>query len=372
MTRPARKTPSPAPEEAESLPESSAGRGDAGNPGAVWAGRADCVLMRRMVYCMAYGKGKQAEKKAGGVPVREAYGMEKIAILTDSCSELSEEMKRTGPVCVVPLTVQVGGRSYRDGEEITGADVLRLLAKELPKTSLPGGDVVDERFDTLANAGYTHVLCLMLSGGISGTANMMRMRARDETRMVVKVFDSGMASIGTGSVAMELARYVREGASWENVLVRANELLYRTHVFFSVDTLEYLKKGGRIGRITAMAGTALQIKPILTFHEGGVLCSLSKVRGRSAVVEKLVSLCREEAAGSRRYNVLMAWDGQSEQGDELRGALHKALPHCERLYEVNFGAVLTTYVGPGALGAGIQVLDGLPDDKKKGFPWGNR
>ena len=79
--------------------------------------------------------------------------MEKIAILTDSCSELSEEMRRTGPVFVVPLTVYAGGRSYRDGEEITGADVLRLLAKELPKTSLPGGDVVDERFDTLANAG---------------------------------------------------------------------------------------------------------------------------------------------------------------------------------------------------------------------------
>lgn len=304
--------------------------------------------------------------------MREAYGMEKIAILTDSCSELSEEMKRTGPVFVVPLTVYAGGRSYRDGEEITGADVLRLLAKELPKTSLPGGDVVDERFDTLANAGYTHVLCLMLSGGISGTANMMRMRARDETRMVVKVLDSRLASIGTGSVAMELARYVREGASWEDVLVRANELLYRTHVFFSVDTLEYLKKGGRIGRITAMAGTALQIKPILTFHEGGVLCSIAKVRGRAAVVEKLVSLCREEAAGSRRYHVLMAWDGQSEQGDELRGALHKALPHCERLYEVNFGAVLSTYVGPGALGAGVQVLDGLPDDTKKGFPRGNR
>ena len=65
--------------------------------------------------------------------------MEKIAIATDSCSELTEEMKRTGPVFVVPLTVQVGGRSYRDGEEITGADVLRLLPKELPKTSLPGG-----------------------------------------------------------------------------------------------------------------------------------------------------------------------------------------------------------------------------------------
>lgn len=90
------------------------------------------------------------------------------------------------------------------------------------------------------------------------------------------------------------------------------------------------------------------------------------------MVEKLVALCREEAAGSRRYNVLMAWDGQSEQGDELRGALHKALPHCGRLYEVNFGAVLSTYVGPGALGAGVQVLDGLPDDTKKGFPWGNR
>lgn len=302
--------------------------------------------------------------------------MEKIAILTDSCSELSEEMKRTGPVFVVPLTVYAGGRSYRDGEEITGADVLRLLPKERPKTSLPGGDVVDERFDTLANAGYTHVLCLMLSGGISGTANMMRMRARDEERMVVKVIDSRLASIGTGSVAMELARYVRGGASWEDVLVRVNELLYRTHVFFSVDTLEYLKKGGRIGRITAMAGTALQIKPILTFNEGGELCSIAKVRGRSAVVEKLVALCREEAANSRRYHVLMAWDGHSEQGsalrEELRRALHKALPHCERLYEVNFGAVLSTYVGPGALGAGIQVLDGLPDDTKKGFPWGNR
>ena len=144
---------------------------------------------------MAYGKGKQAGKKAGGVPVREAYGMEKIAIVTDSCSELSEEMKRTGPVFVVPLTVQASGRSYRDGEEITGADVLRLLAKELPKTSLPGGDVVEERFDELANAGYTHVLCLMLSGGISGTASMMMMRAREETRMVVKVLDSRLASI---------------------------------------------------------------------------------------------------------------------------------------------------------------------------------
>ena len=288
--------------------------------------------------------------------------MNKIAILTDSCAEISGDMQQGLPIFVLPLTVRAGGKEYRDGVDITGPEIHRILRYDLPKTSLPGGDVVEDTLDEIARQGYTHVLAVMLSGGISGTVNRMRLRAQEETRMTIKVFDSSLASIGEGSVVLQLARYVQEGVSWEELLFRASELIHNTTVFVSVDTLEYLKKGRRIGRVTAMAGTALQIKPILSFGEGGELGSVAKVRGRHAVVEKLTQLVRQELGPGtgKRYNLLMAWDGVTEGADELRRALVRALPRFENFYEVHFGAVLTTYLGPGGMGAGIQVLDTIP------------
>ena len=191
----------------------------------------------------------------------------KIALLTDSCADLSQQRAEENRIHIVPLRIRCADGEYRDGVDITAADVYRRLRSgELPKTSLPVGEDVNAIFDRLAAEGYDGVIAVMLSGGLSGTYNMVRLLGEERKDLEVRVYDSVSGSLGVGMTMLQLAEDLRGGASWRELTrKRVPQLIKNTFPFFSVDTLEYLQKGGRIGKVTAVAGTMLQIKPILTF-----------------------------------------------------------------------------------------------------------
>ena len=283
--------------------------------------------------------------------------MEKIAVITDSCSDIPAELARASQIFVLPMIIRAGEKEYRAGLDITSEDVYEILKTEMPKTSLPSLDDTLALLHALADSGYTHAIAVMLSGGLSGTANMLRVLGQQVPGLELYVWDSLRGSIGCGIVALEAAAAVREGLSFEEIKLRLPALQEHTHVFFSVDTLEYLHKGGRIGKITAIAGTALQIKPILSFQPDGQLSSVTKVRGRRLVQSKLCERVGQYVRPGCRYNLMVGDGGAPEEGARLRDRLTELFPDYEQLLYIKIDPTLSCYIGPGVLGAGIQILE---------------
>ena len=283
----------------------------------------------------------------------------KIALLTDSCADLSPQIAAEHHIQVVPLRIRCQDGEYRDGVDIHASDIYRRLrAGELPHTSLPAGQDISDALDTLAAQGYDGVIAVMLSGGLSGTYNMMRLLAEERRDLTVRVYDSVSGSLGVGMTILQLAEDIRQGASWTELTERrVPSLIRNTHPFFSVDTLEYLQRGGRIGKITAVAGTMLQIKPLITFAPDGQLRSVAKVRGRQQVIHKLVELTEQALNGGTRYNLAVANGGAEAAMETLRGQLTATLPNSDHLWDGQMDGTLSVYIGDGVLGAAVQVLE---------------
>ena len=159
-------------------------------------------------------------------------------------------------------------------------------------------------------------------------------------------------------MVLQLWEEIVAGASWETLVrERAPHLVANTFPFFSVDTLEYLRRGGRIGRITALAGTMLSIKPIITFSDDGQLQSIAKVRGRRQVQDKTLELLRARFQSGRRYNLAVANGGAPEEMAEFAARLKAEFPNYEHFWEGVMDATLSVYIGDGVIGGGIQFLD---------------
>ena len=161
-----------------------------------------------------------------------------------------------------------------------------------------------------------------------------------------------------GLTVLQIAEDIRNGMGWEELTERrVPQLIANTYPFFSVDTLEYLQKGGRIGKVTATAGMLLQIKPLLTFAGDGQLTSVAKVRGRHQVINKLVDLTVQRCGDHKRYNLAVANGGAPEEMALVREKLTAALPNYDHIWEGEIDGTLSVYIGDGVLGAAVQVLD---------------
>ena len=265
---------------------------------------------------------------------------QKIALLTDSCADLSPRLAEENHIYRVPLRILCADGEYSDGVDIFGGDIYaRLRAGELPQTSLPSGEDIEKTLRQIVMDGYDGVVAVMLSSGLSGTYNLVRLIGEECRGMLpVRVYDSLSGSLGMGMTLLQLAEDIRRGMEW-------------------VDTLEYLVKGGRIGKVTATAGTLLQIKPIITFASDGQLQSVAKVRGRGQVMDKLVAMAVKACGEHRRYNLAVANGGAPAEMELVRQKLITALPDYDHIWEGEIDGTLSVYIGDGVLGAAVQVLD---------------
>ena len=283
---------------------------------------------------------------------------DKIALLTDSCADIPVEVARKNHIYVVPFTITFEEGSYQDGVDIFPDDVYRRQPNEGIKTSLPSGAVIEDTLHQIKEDGYEKVIAIMLSSGLSGGYQIVRMLGEEAEDLEVAAFDSMSGSLGEGAMVLTVARWIEEGRTWEEMLALIPRMMKNVHPYFSVDTLEYLKRGGRIGKITAMAGTALGIKPILAFDpETGELTSAHKVRGRQAAMKKLVQVAVSNLEPNKRYNIMWAHGGTPEEGAQIAEMLRKAAPDFQQEFSGEIDCTLASYVGPRLIGAAVQVMD---------------
>ena len=283
---------------------------------------------------------------------------DKIALLTDSCADIPAEVAKKYPIYTVPFTITFGEDSYQDGVTIFPDEVYRRQPEEEIKTSLPSGAAIADTLQKIQDDGYNRVIAILLSSGLSGCYQMVRMMGQDCEGLEIAVFDSFSGSLGEGAMVLTVARWLEEGRSWENILDMMPRMMRQVYPYFSVDTLEYLKRGGRIGKITAMAGTALGIKPILSFDPAtGQLSGTHKIRGRQAAMKKLVQVAASHIDPNKRYNIMWAHGGTPEEGQQIAEMLRETAPDFLQEYSGEIDCTLASYVGPHLLGAAVQVLD---------------
>lgn len=285
--------------------------------------------------------------------------MEKIAIITDSCSDIKKEYRELYDIHVLPIQIQYDGKSYRDGIDITSNDIYAIQDEKVIKTSSPVGEDLFNLLDQLKDKGYTHVIGLFLSSGISGTGNQMRLFCQTYEKLKCHIVDSQSASVGLGVIAISLAKYREEGKSFDELIEIADFLCHQNYAYFSIDDLNYLQKGGRIGKASAFLGTTLKIKPILSFEkENGEIYVPAKVRGSKKVKSKLIDLIESHLEENlhQKFALAIADANNLEERNILEGMLKERFPQFTYIIDGHVGAALSCYLGSGLLGVAIQFL----------------
>ena len=276
----------------------------------------------------------------------------KIALLTDSSADLRWEEARENNIFFVPLRILCQDGEYLDGVDIRGQDIYRRLRSgELPQTSLPRVEDFSAKLHEIFDLGYDGVIAVMLSSGLSGTYNLARIVAeecREQGRAMV-AFDSLSGSLGLGMTVLQLAEDIRNGMGWEELTERrVPQLIQNTYPFFTLDTLEYLQKGGRIGKVTALAGTMLQIKPVMHMDDEGHLIPVSKARGRKASLQALVQQMVETAVEPEEQTVFIC-HGDCIDDAEYTASLIREKTGAKTVIINYVGPVIGAHTGPGVV-----------------------
>lgn len=279
---------------------------------------------------------------------------QKIAILTDSGSDVPYDIAKEMNIFVVPLQVNYKDRSYRDGVDIDADTMYSRLKEEIPTTSLPLGSDIDKVLQDIEAQGYTHILAVVLSSGLSGTCNLLRLVAK-ESKLPMEVIDTKNIGIGSGLSVIKAAKYVKEGLSWEDLITKVNETVLKTRVFFVLDTLEYLQKGGRIGKVTALIGYALDLRPIITCDSEGIYTTVAKARGRKVSINRCLELALEFTGNSNHITLALAHGHALDEVLKLKEHLLQKLGDRVTLYIGQVSPALGVHTGPGLIGMGVQI-----------------
>lgn len=283
----------------------------------------------------------------------------KLAVITDSTSDLpASELAELG-VHRVPLYVHFRGEVLRDWVDLTPSEIVAGVAEgaDVATTSQPTPEDFAEAYREAAAHGAEEALVITLSADLSGTHQSASLAAR-EAPLPVTVFDSRHASVGLAAMVKTAARLRDEGADAERIVRALEAQRATTSVIFTVGTLEYLQKGGRIGRAGALLGSLLNIKPLLTL-EDGVVVPAGRARGLRAATRTMVERMRSLRDAHPRGELVLTFlqIGAVEEVDRLRSALREADLEFrdEGAYEV--GAVITVHVGPGTFAVYGYVED---------------
>ncbi|PLX30530.1 MAG: fatty acid-binding protein DegV [Clostridiales bacterium] len=274
--------------------------------------------------------------------------MKKIAIVTDSTSDLSIEQMEEYNIEMLPLRVIYREKEYRDRLDITPQQIYDNLEKEVPKSSLPlPGDVI-RLLDRLKEEGYTDVVISLISSGLSGTYNMVRQVAESYSGLNIEVVDSKSLSFGLGFLSIEAAKERARSNDLEKIMEKIRKTKESQYLTFVVKTLEYLKLGGRIGLVEGTMGEMLGIKPIIGINDNGVYYTISKVRGRKRSINKMFELMKAKYAG-KSFNLAVISADADEEALKLMDKIRE-IGKVEESFFAQLGPVMGVYTGPGLIG----------------------
>jgi DegV family protein with EDD domain len=269
-----------------------------------------------------------------------------IKIVTDSTCDLPESVVADHGITVTPLYINIADQSYLDGVELSREEFYGRLPdwESVPTTAVPGPEMFRQAYERLADEGATEVLSIHISISLSAVLNSARLAAKETSRVPVTVLDSRQLSLGTGFLVETAAKAATDGRSMDEIIGLLEGQISRTHVFAALDTLEFLRRSGRMNRVMAGLGSVLQIKPLLKMYDGNP--TAERVRTRQRAIERLISLLSDLVPLER---VALVHTHAPDRAEDLRQRVQHLLPKGE-IPSVDITPVTGAHIGPGAVG----------------------
>ncbi|MEU6227779.1 DegV family protein [Streptomyces sp. NPDC047042] len=275
-----------------------------------------------------------------------------VAIVTDSTAYLPPRTMERHGIIAVPLTVVLGDQALEEGTEISARSLAQALQKRRSvTTSRPSPQLFAETYRKVAESGATGIVSLHLSAEFSGTYDAAVLAAR-EAPVPVRVVDTGMVAMALGFCALAAAEAAEAGGTVDEAVTAAEKRAAGTSAYFYVDTLDYLRRGGRIGAAQAIFGSALAVKPLLQL-DGGRIELLEKVRTASRAIARLEEIAVDRAGGAQ-VDIAVHHLAAPERAAALADRLRVRVPELADLHVSEVGAVIGAHTGPGLLGVVVS------------------
>lgn len=279
-----------------------------------------------------------------------------IKIVTDSTCDLPYEIIKKYDITVIPVYVNLGDRSYRDGIDLVREDFYSSLKRNtlFPTTSSPSIETFINAFKGLAARGAESVLSIHIASSLGGVYNVAVMAGNTIKDILVSPFDAGQLSMGTGVIVETAAVMAQAGKTLNEILTKIHDLANRTYTFAILDNLTYLKKSGRVSQFKSLLGSILRIKPVLRFHKGQP--SIEIVRTSKAAVQHLLGSVKS-LGPLESLNLLHI--NAPERAEALRIAALAYFPEISNVKAIDVSPVIGSHLGPNAVG--FAAVTASPD-----------
>lgn len=287
--------------------------------------------------------------------------MSKIVIVTDSTADISREVADRLGIVVIPLTVHFEDKSYLDRIDISNQEFYKHLktCKTLPTTSQISPGVFLETYQRLADEGFEEIISVHLAKTLSGTVDSARIASQMVSdKIKVTVVDSLTATMGLGNFVTYLAKLISENAPMTKLQQALIEVPQKTSLYFLLDSLDNLEKGGRIGKASYLLGSILNIKPILRLEEG-VIEGYDKVRGskENKALIRLADIVAQKIDPSKKLYASFGYNDRRESGEQLKKLLQERGIETDEASWQEIGSVVSCHIGLGAVGIAFFQLD---------------
>lgn len=281
--------------------------------------------------------------------------MAKIGLITDSTCDLSNEYLNEKSIKLLPTRIIYSYGEFKDRVEIEPKEVYDNFIQEIPKTSMPSPDDFFQAVEACRQEGCTHIIAVLVSSGLSGTFNMVSASSHEIHDIPIHVIDSKSLSLGLGYLVMDAVKAIEEGRSYEEVISLIEGRIEDTHVYFALETLKYLRKGGRIGYVEGTIAEMLNIKPVIRVeHSDGKYRTHKKARGMKRAMDALKAVM--DSFDSKKVRITAVHGDIPEKLEELVAYI-KTKANVVSYGNVQTCPVLGVHTGPGLIGFVLQLVD---------------
>jgi len=276
--------------------------------------------------------------------------MEKIALITDSACDIDDETISQYNIRMLPFKIIYIDREYTDKVDITSKEIYDKMKYEIPKSSQPSLEDIENVYKKLEEENYTHVIAVVISSGLSGTYNAFKIMSEKFNKIKTYIYDTKSTSVCEGIILKKCGKLIESGLSFKKIVQAIPEIKRKLHFYFVFGTLEYARKGGRIGRISGTIGELLDIKPIVGFDEEYGQCfTYGKVRGKNRALNKLAELAEEVVKGIKCDAYIV--HGNVEEDAKKVCDMLSGNPNIQHVYLIGqISAIVGVYSGPGTVG----------------------
>lgn len=275
--------------------------------------------------------------------------MEKIALITDSASDITKDLVDKYNVRVLPFKIIYRDKEFSDGIDITSKYIYDTIESNAPTTSLPSMKDMEEMYEELNKEGYTHAIVSTISSKLSGFSNAVKLLSEDHPEIVTFVYDSKSISKAETIAIVEAGEMINKGKSFSEIVVELPRIRDRIETFFVIGTLEYLIRGGRIGKVAGTIAQFLHLKPVISVDKEGEYYTFAKVRGRKQSLSKIYDIGVSKL-NQKKYDIYMMHGNAEEESNTLG----KKFASNKNANSVDLGGYLSpvsgVHSGPGLIG----------------------